>query len=167
MLLEKIYADALAGYAGEKGLVTELQNEFRTFMEIYENNPILREILDDPSISSNKKLIVIRKIMKEGFRKDFESFISIIITKQRQKILPEVYLEFMILTNKMAGAMDIEIRSAFPLTDKTVEEIRVKFAKMRGNPNAYAHVSIVPALIGGFEVRIGDVFDHRIMEENE
>lgn len=163
MLLEKIYADALASYAAEKKLTSILLNEFKSFMELYESNAILREFLGNVSISVNKKLSAVRRIMKDGFREDFEAFIEIIINKQRQNILPEVYDEFMKLTNKMNGALEIEIKTAFPLTDKKIDEIRRKFGKMYGNPNVYAHVIETPTLIGGFEVRIGDsVYDYSI-----
>jgi F-type H+-transporting ATPase subunit delta len=163
MLLDRIYADALASYGAEKGITGVLLDEFAGFMAIYESNGIFREFLNNAAVSVEKKLSIVKKVLKDRFRGDFVSFIEIIVSKQRQSILPDVYDEFRKLTNKSGGVLQIEIRTAFHLPDEQVERIRWKFGEMYGNPNTYAHVTDAPSLIGGFEVRIGDtVYDYSV-----
>jgi F-type H+-transporting ATPase subunit delta len=163
MLLEKVYADALASYAAEKGITSVMLNEFGVFIALYRENPVLREFLENPSISTAKKMSAVKRIMKDGFRDDFAAFIEILISKQRQRILPAIYDEFTRLTNKLAGAIEIEIRTAFQLSAGQIEDIRAKFAKMYDNPEIIARIVLSPELIGGFEVRVGDsVYDYSI-----
>lgn len=114
----------------------------------------------DPNLTPDAIYGVFAGVVKSPLGTEAQNFLRLVIENDRVAALPEVAIQFAALKNKLEGSADAEIASAFPLTDAQVGELMAGLTKKFGGLTLKAHVTVLPELIGGVRVTVGDeVFD--------
>ncbi len=83
------------------------------------------------------------------------NFVRVLAENERLGVLPEISAAFQTLRNAHEGVLEAHIGSAFPLTDEQLSTIVATLAEKYGK-QVKASVQVVPELIGGVAIRIGD-----------
>ena len=94
-------------------------------------------------------------MLKSPVNPEAKNFIEHVTENGRLTLLPEIAAQFHDLKNANEGAADVEITSAFELTDAQVQELAATLEKKFGrklNPT----VTVDSSLIGGVRVMVGD-----------
>ena len=122
--------------------------------------PEMRALVLDPKLSADQVYGVFAGVLQSPLGSEGKNFLKLVVDNDRVAALPEVALQFAALKNRLEGAAEAEIASAFPLSDAQVQELVAGLSKKFGGIKLKAHVSVDPSLIGGVRVTVGDeVFD--------
>ena len=83
------------------------------------------------------------------------NFVSTLVENKRVPVLPAVSEQFEILKNEREGTVDAHIESALAMDDSQLSAL-VKDLEQRFKRKVRPQVTVVPELIGGARVRVGD-----------
>jgi len=83
------------------------------------------------------------------------NFVQVLAENERLAVLPEIAAQFEALRNAHEGVVDVQVSSAFPLSDAQLVEITETLQSRYGG-QVKVSVSIDPDLIGGVSIRVGD-----------
>jgi len=143
--LDAVYADLLNIAA----LFAERREQIQSLIEPYGMTPDNRKKLWRAALNGKAEPIVLR-------------FIEFIIDKGRNPLLVDIIEAFTRLYNEEKNILAVEIRAAHVLEQRQVEAITQRLAQRFGK-KIQEKVKVDPSLIGGFQVRVGDVvYDYSI-----
>jgi len=149
------YADALfkAGGDGAEALREQLAN-----LAALAGDEGLRQYAESPKVASVQVFDLIAGVaLQKGLALDGKvaNLLRAVLDNGRLAALPEIAAQFSALVNGRSGISDATIESAFPLSlvqvAETVEALEKRFGR-KLNPT----VAVVPELIGGVRVIVGD-----------
>jgi F-type H+-transporting ATPase subunit delta len=155
------YAHAFASVATASHLdVAAAQQQLNDFSETLDGSIQLREVLMDPSITSEQKLKVLDAIASRiGMFPQARNFIAVIIDHQRLGELSEILAEYHAAADEQSNIAEAEITSAHPLNDQDRAELESQVAKLAGGRVRATYLQDA-TLLGGAVVRIGStVYD--------
>jgi F-type H+-transporting ATPase subunit delta len=158
------YAHALAAVAASSGLdVKAAQQQLNDFEGTLAGSHELREVLMNPSISSDQKLKVLDAISgRIGMIRQVRNFIAVIMDHQRLAELSEIIGEYVAVSDEQSGLAEAEITSARPLTAEDRAELEAQVGKLV-NGRVHATYREDATLLGGAVVRVGStVYDGSI-----
>jgi F-type H+-transporting ATPase subunit delta len=158
------YAHAFASVAASSHLDSDaVQRQVRDFSETLADSHELREVLMNPSISTDQKLRVLDAIAgRIGMLPQVRNFIAVIMDHQRLAELDEILAEYHAVADEQSGLAEAEITSAHPLNDADRAELEAQVAKLAGG-RVRATYRQDATLLGGAVVRIGStVYDGSI-----
>ncbi len=160
------YAEAVFRVARNGDL--DAWNALVAEMAAVADTPEMRALVLDPNLSPDKIYGVFTGVMKAPLGAEAQNFLRLLIENDRVVALPEIATQFAQLKNRLEGAAEAEIASAFPLTDAQVGDLINGLKKKFGGMTLKAHVKIDPELIGGVRVTVGDeVFDTSVRAQLE
>ena len=149
------YAEALFKAAGSNAetLKSPLSN-----LAALAGNQQLRQFADNPKVAPVQVFDLIAGIaLQKGLAMDsrLANLLRMVLDNGRLSALPEIATQFSALVNRQSGVSDATIQSAFPMSlvqvAQTVEALEKRFGR-KLNPT----VAVVPELIGGIRVVVGD-----------
>lgn len=150
------YAEALMKAAG--GNAASLAAEIRALADVAAN-PQMREFADDPKADSAQVLDVLTGVAKSpsgtSVSDEAKNLVRMVIENGRLSALPAIASQFQALVDAATGTSQATIESAFPLSDAQLADIRATMEK-RFARKLEASVVVVPELIGGVRVIVGD-----------
>jgi F-type H+-transporting ATPase subunit delta len=115
----------------------------------------VRQFADNPKVSADQVFELIGSVVN-GFQGDAaKNLLRTVIANGRLAALPEIAAQFHTLVNARTGISDAMIESAFPIEPAQLPEVVAALEKRFGrklNPS----VAVVPGLIGGIRVVVGD-----------
>jgi F-type H+-transporting ATPase subunit delta len=118
----------------------------------------LRRFADNPKVASVQIFDLIAGIaLQKGLSLDSKvaNLLRTVLDNGRLAALPEIASQFNTLVNGQSGVSDATIQSAYPMSlvqvAETVEALEKRFGR-KLNPT----VAVVPELIGGVRVIVGD-----------
>jgi F-type H+-transporting ATPase subunit delta len=113
----------------------------------------------DPALSDAQVAGVFISLLAGQLDGGAENFVRVLAENKRLELLPEIRVQFEALKNQREGVVEVEIVSAFPLTEAQVADLSQRLEKRTGR-KVRAAVHVDQDLIGGVKVVIGDkVFD--------
>jgi F-type H+-transporting ATPase subunit delta len=118
-------------------------------------HPQVQQLATNPNLTPSKVVEVVLALLQSPLPPEARNFLSMLVENGRLTLLPEIGAQFHALKNRAAGAADMQITSAFPLSAAQVQQLVVDFEKKFGrklNPK----VSVDDSLIGGVRVAVGD-----------
>ncbi|MFI4939409.1 MAG: F0F1 ATP synthase subunit delta [Burkholderiales bacterium] len=150
------YAEALfrVAKAGNLPAWSELVSE----MAHVAANPDVQALSRNPNVTDKQvadTLLALLKSPQNGLAVEVKNFIDMLVENGRITLLPEIGAQFHVLKNAQDGVADVEIASAFELSDSQLKELLATLEKKFGrklNPS----VSVDSSLIGGVRVTVGD-----------
>jgi F-type H+-transporting ATPase subunit delta len=149
------YAEALFKSAGAEG--SKLKDQMASLAALAAD-PGLRQFADNPKVPAVQVFDLIAGVaLQKGLSLDAKvaNLLRAVLDNGRLAALPEIANQFGTLVNAGSGVSDATIQSAFPLSlvqvAETVAALEKRFAR-KLNPT----VQVVPELIGGVRVIVGD-----------
>jgi F-type H+-transporting ATPase subunit delta len=111
---------------------------------------------------------VFAAVVKSPLNAEGRNFLRLVIDNDRVAALPEAAAQFAALKNRLEGAAEAEIASAYPLSDAQVADLMAGLKPRFGGLALKARVTVDPELIGGVRVTVGDeVFDSSVRAQLE
>lgn len=121
--------------------------------------PDIRALAQNPLVTNEQLADTFIAALGSSITAEAKNFISVLADNDRLTLLPEIAEQFHALKNADAGSADVQIESAFALTDAQLKDLVGSLEKKFGR-KLIATVTINEALIGGVCVTVGDeVFD--------
>ena len=149
------YSLALYELASEANVITKVEENSNSFLELISNSKDFRNLIKDPTLSQEILESVINKI-SENFNLEtlFKNFLNFLILKRRFFYIQQILISFNEICSEKKGELKAEIKSAKDLSqqeiNKITEELSNTFkSKIKLN---YNHDE---SLIGGLVVQVG------------
>ncbi len=151
----RIYARALLEAAKEEGRLAAVRDQFATFSEAARAVPELEALLENPELDPRAKRDVLEAVLKD-VDELFRNFVLLTVEKGRATELEPIYHEFDQLVAVEEGRLDVELTTAYELSEKDAREILARIEQASGRKvEATRHVD--PDLIGGLVLQAGSL----------
>jgi len=151
------YAEALLSLAASPeeadGVGGVLGDLTRAFEEIEE----FRSLMFSPVVPKSVKKDTAVKLLKDCNHKLAADFFSLIVEKDRTRLLPEIYMEYNKIKGSRRNVLPITVYSTEPLDDDLLEAICGKYAKIYSAASVRVETKVDKTLLGGVCVQIGDI----------
>jgi F-type H+-transporting ATPase subunit delta len=118
----------------------------------------LRQYADNPKVAAVQVFDLIAGVaLSKGLSLDVKigNLLRTVLDNGRLAALPEIAAQFQALVNASSGVSDALIQSAFPIEGAALAEVAATLEK-RFQRKLNARVELVPELIGGIRVVVGD-----------
>lgn len=157
------YANALADavFAGNSGLEpAQAAVELRTFDEMFETSPELRNLLLSPAVPAIRKRAVIARFAKTvPFSRLICNFLFVLVDHHRIGILEEIRDAFETALDARLGIVRADVQSASPLSPERQQAVQAELSRLTGK-QVRCRFDLDQDLIGGVLARIGStVYD--------
>ena len=151
------YSDALFKAVGANSAQTWLD----ALAQVGTNKEIL-QFAADPKVNRAQIFQVISAVLPAALPERGANFLRTIIENDRLSALAEIAHQYRELSNRESGVADAVVQSAFPLQSTALAELKPGL-EARFKRNLNLQLEVVPELIGGIRVVVGDeVFDTSI-----
>ena len=153
--LDRRYALAYYNVAEEKQKVDEYIQEFREIVDLINTNVDLSQIINNPKISSSKKMDLVSEIFNGKVNADLISFINVLLAKKRMHTLGGVLSQTERIYLEKQDTILALVKTVIPLKDDEKKDLALKL-KAKYNKNILLQEELDKDLIGGVYVKIGD-----------
>ena len=156
-VVERTYASALLDAAKERGGVERVRVDLADFVSAVETVPELRELLRNPQLDPRARASALRAILGDADEL-VRNFLLLLAERGRSGRIEEIQREFERLVAAEAGQLDVELTTAYELSDDEAREIVGQIEQASGR-SVEAKRRVDPSLIGGLVLQIGS---HRV-----
>ncbi len=115
----------------------------------------VRQFADNPKVAPEQVFDVITSVVKAGLGDAAKNLLRAVIDNGRLAALPEIAAQFHALVNARSGVSDATIESAFAIEPAQLGDVTAALEKRFGR-KLKTSVLVVPELIGGIRVVVGD-----------
>ncbi len=155
-LVSKVYGDALLEAALEGQRVDALYEEAKSLAGVWEENPELAALLDNPKVVKEEKLELLENVFRNRISLEMLGFLITVVEKGRHKEIPSI-LEYFIGQVKEYKKIGIAyVASAVSLSDAQKAQVKERLLATTQYVEFEIHYTVDPSLIGGMVIRIGD-----------
>ncbi len=148
------YAEAAFKLAQESGTVPAWSDLVASLGAIA-SDPQVASRLGDPGLQPARLAEFIGSVVPGGLSAEARSFVLMLAENGRVELLPEIAAQFHALRNAAEGRADLVVESAFPLEGAELAGLVASLEQKFSRKLNYS-VVIVPELIGGVRVTVGD-----------
>ncbi len=161
------YAAALMAASEEAKSLEKTTADLEYVGKVIDNSREFRLLLASPVVSVEKKQGVMKEIFAKKIGTMTFQFISLMVSKQRENVLPDLILQFQALRDEKLGIATADVTSATDLSPVQEKAVQAQLEKYTGKQIRLR--TIVDGNIkGGLLVRIGDtVLDASIKRQLE
>jgi F-type H+-transporting ATPase subunit delta len=154
------YASALADVALERGEANEIQEELIAWEKMFQANPMLEEVLRNPTIALDQKRAVLTKLIERARpRPTTANFLKVLLQNQRLTELGEINHKFAEILDVRAGMVAATVTTARTVPENAQQKLQAKLMTLTGK-KVRINFATDPELIGGLVTRIGStVYD--------
>lgn len=117
--------------------------------------PQLRQFADNPKATQAQVFELINSVVKTPLGDAAKNFLQTLIDNGRLEALPEIAAQFTVLKNAQNGVADALVESAFAIEGAALTDLVATLEK-RFDRKLNVSVKLVPELIGGVRVVVGD-----------
>ena len=161
------YAQAFFGQVKEDGKVADIYQDLRSIRQLIDQSQELKSFLQDPLTPPEKQREAVRALFSDRVHPATYAFLLFLIGKSRLNDLALICEFFERFYFEKAGILKIIVVSARPLRTDQLQAISAKL-KNYFRKDIDPHVEIAPELLGGFQVRVGDlVYDWSVQTQLE
>ena len=149
------YSLALFELAEESNLLTQIEENSTSFLNLILNNKQFSELIKDPTINRDVLINVTKEISdKFNLENLFKNFLSFLISKRRFFYVEQILKNFNEICSEKRGELKAEIRSAKKLTQEEITKITDELSK-NFNSKIKLNYNHEQSLIGGLVVQVG------------
>ncbi len=148
------YAQALFSLAKEKHLQDVVLSDCKLLLNEFNQTEELFAIVKNPTINKDIKKRLFEKIFLHKIGKESMNFISLLLKKGREALLPTILESYNLLYNKEKNIIVAEVVSSKPLKEHLINTIK---EKLGGLGTVSLNEKIDPKIMGGFIIKIGDL----------
>lgn len=113
------------------------------------------DCIASPSLQPEQLAKLFTEVVGEGLSAEQQNFVRVLVDNDRLVVLPEIAELFDELKNSHEGSKDADVESAFPMDEAAVKAL-VADLERKFNCKIKAAVRLVPELIGGVRIAVGD-----------
>jgi F-type H+-transporting ATPase subunit delta len=130
-LVSKKWAKALIELASEDENLSkeEVLSDLRSVAETIESSEDLSNVINNPSISTEEKQIVLCKLFQERLKPIVYNFLFVLNLKKRLNIISEIADEFEKELEELKNIVRVDITSAIDLSEEKKMNIRNRVAE--------------------------------------
>jgi len=150
---QRMYARALFESAQEQGKLAEVHEELGDFVAMVDEVPELGAVLANPELDTQTKAAVLDDILG-GADELVRNFIRLVAEKGRTGEIVEIAREFDELVAQLDRVLQVELTTAFELTDDEAREIVAQIEQASGR-SVEAVRGVDPGLVGGIVLQAG------------
>jgi len=150
-----MYARSLFQAAQGQGKVDVVHQELGDFATAIATVPELRSLLQNPELDPQAKASVLDEILGDADEL-VHNFILLVAEKGRATEIEEIYRELDALVAAEQGRLNVELTTAFELSDEEADSILKKIEAASGR-SVEATRRVDPGLIGGIVLQAGSL----------
>ena len=150
---QRIYAKALFDAAKAKDRLAAVRSDFASFAEALEASPELRNLLRNPQVDVRAKRAGLDAVFADSDEL-FRNFLRVTADKGRLGDVEDIQREFERLVAEDERVLDVELVTAYELSDAEANEILDQIERASGR-RVEARRSVDPSLIGGIVLQAG------------
>jgi len=154
-VVHRTYARALYEAAREKGRVEAVREELADFATAIREVPELRALLRNPELNPRVKANALAEVLGEA-DEIMRNFLLVLTEKGRSGEIEPIAEEFERLAAAAEGRLDVELTTAYELSDEEAAEILGQIEQASGR-KVEATRTVDPNLIGGLVLRAGSL----------
>lgn len=130
-LVSKKWAKALIELTSEDESISkeEVLSDLKGIAETIESSEELSNVINNPSISTEEKQIVICKLFQDKVKPIVYNFLFVLNLKKRMNIIGEIVAEFEKELELLKNIVRVDITSAIDLSDEKKSSIRQRVAE--------------------------------------
>ena len=149
------YAKSLLKISIDENVLEELNRDMVLINDVCNQNHDLVLLLKSPIVRTDKKSAIVTEIFSKKISTISNAFISIILRKKREGLLPDIAASFIDIYKTHKNITTASITTAVKLSEnQKTKIIDLLLSKERDNIELKEIVN--PDIIGGMIVRIGD-----------
>jgi len=166
--IARVYAQAFLGATEKSANADGMVEELTSFSnDVVDRFPKLEQTLYSSLISEEQKEALLSRILGGKASPEVLNFLKVLSRHGRLTLVRQAARLVKSMHATRRGMTDIEVRVAAPLDDATYAEIQTQLRKSLGTEPVLT-VKIVPALLGGIVIRVGDrVYDGSVQSQLE
>ena len=119
------------------------------------SEPIVEEALDNPTLTTEGETSLILQLMGDDLNQDGRNFVSVLAEYGRLALLPVIAHLFELLKANHEKTMDVEVTSAFDVSDQEKIELGAALQRMLQR-DVNIETEVDKSLIGGVVIRAED-----------
>jgi F-type H+-transporting ATPase subunit delta len=163
-----IYAKGLIGAAEKQGITPLVMEELNSLVDdVLGGLPTFRDALSYPRIAFEEKQRMLDTAFAGKMNPLLLNFLKVVAQHERLDCLYEIRKAAVSLYNQLHGQVEVEVRTAEPLTAEMLSQVEQQLTASLGK-QVDLQTRIDPALMGGMVVRVGDtVYDGSLLSRLE
>lgn len=115
----------------------------------------LLQLAANPRIQADQVFDLVRGLLGDRLPTAGQNFLRTVVENGRLPALPEMARQYRVLANEVGGMADAVIQSALPIDAAELAQL-MEVLERRFGRKLQASVELVPELIGGVRVSVGD-----------
>ena len=152
--LARPYANAVFETARADGSL-EQWSRMLAFIVAVANETQVKRLLDSPDVGAEQKAFRLSEICGDELNDRARKLVQVLAGNKRLDILEQIYDQFEELRAAEEETLDVEVTSAYPLSDQESERMRAALSSKYGKEVSLTS-TVDPNLIGGAGIRAGD-----------
>ncbi|MEM7361664.1 MAG: ATP synthase F1 subunit delta [Bacteroidota bacterium] len=150
------YAHAFYAWAKQQKGYTQVLQDVRTLLALFETSPTFQTFLDNPLDKPNKKVKKLTSALAQNLHPTTLAFLSFLINKKRESHLKEILRQM-----EARHKVDQHIRTAYlttarPISDILRKEITQHIQQLTSQDTVELVEKRDPQLLGGYLLQVDD-----------
>lgn len=164
-LLIRRYAKAFLDFAIKNNMTEQGLADLELITKTLKSHRELRNILSQPFLPKAKKEAIISRIFGDKISDNTLKFITLMLDKNRQDIIPMILVTYRELYNEYKGIAEVTITTSVKIDEPTQHKL-LYFVKDKVSGNVVIINKIDKSIIGGFIINYLDYqYDRSIRNE--
>ncbi|TDG15741.1 F0F1 ATP synthase subunit delta [Seongchinamella unica] len=153
--LARPYAKAAFEFAREHSTLAQWSEQLATAAAVSADEG-MDAVLDNPSLTDEQQAQTMNEVCGDATGQEVKNFVSILASNKRLSLLPVIAAQFELLKSNLEKSIDVEVVSAFDLTDETANKLAEVLGK-KLEREVKVSTSTDHDLLGGVLIRAGDL----------
>jgi len=149
------YAEALVSLAQRANDLDGWGETINEVADAVEGDPRLSNFLASPKVSANEKIEIIRKAFQDRLPRLFVRFLAAVIANRRQRLIPEIAVEYGLLVDEIQGRVHARVTVAREPDERLRASVERQLGTITGK-RVVSHFVVKPEILGGVIARVGD-----------
>ena len=116
----------------------------------------VEEVLSNPSLTGAQQAQTFIDVCGDILNESGQNLVNVLAENKRISLLPQIFEQFEHLKAELEKAVDVEIISAFEVTDDTKQKL-TQALKVKLDKDVRVTTSVDSTLVGGAIIRAGDM----------
>jgi F-type H+-transporting ATPase subunit delta len=153
--LARPYANAVFSIAKQSGELDRWSRALE-FLAVATADEQMKTLLEAPDVAEERKAVQVIEVCGEELNEGAKNFIQVLAVNKRLVLIEPIREQFEDLRALEQQSLDVQVTSAFPLSDAQGQSLAVALAK-RFDKEVHLTSEVDQTLIGGVVIRAGDM----------
>ena len=150
------YAKSLLDLSIERGQLEEVYADMQWLQSVCKTNRDFVNLLRSPVIKNETKKKIVEAITNGRINEITAGFNRLLITKNRERILPEIAPAFITAYKVHKKIQTVHLTTAVAVSDNMRNAIVDQIKKSAGFENVELQEKVDESIVGGFVLQVGD-----------